>query len=88
MSVVSWVGGLWTLEELFRGNGVIRRTQKVIQGDDNGHVACVDESAHHAQYSVLCLITIFKKENYLVTVRKPILFKQSRMFEKNQQGLL
>ena len=30
--------GLWTLEELFRGNGVICRTQRVIQGDDNGHV--------------------------------------------------
>jgi len=27
--------GLWTLEELFRGNGVICRTQRVIQGDDN-----------------------------------------------------
>jgi len=24
-----------------RGNGVIRRTQKVIQGDDNGHVGNV-----------------------------------------------
>ena len=30
--------GLWTLEELFRGNGVTLRTQKVIQGGDNGHV--------------------------------------------------
>jgi hypothetical protein len=30
--------GLWTLEELFRGNCVICRTQRVIQGDDNGHV--------------------------------------------------
>ena len=30
--------GLWTLEELFRSNGVICRTQRVIQGDDNGHV--------------------------------------------------
>ena len=28
--------GLWTLEELFRGNGVTLRTQKVIQGGDNG----------------------------------------------------
>ena len=28
------VFGLWTLEELFRGNGVICRTQRVIQGDD------------------------------------------------------
>jgi hypothetical protein len=28
----------WTLEELFRGNGVTLRTQKVIQGGDNGHV--------------------------------------------------
>ena len=38
---VSWSTtffGLWTLEELFRGNGVICRTQRVIQGDDNGHV--------------------------------------------------
>jgi len=32
------VFGLWTLEELFRSNGVICRTQRVIQGDDNGHV--------------------------------------------------
>jgi len=30
--------GLWTLEELFHGNGVTLRTQKVIQGGDNGHV--------------------------------------------------
>ncbi len=29
---------LWTLEELFRGNCVICRTQRVIQGGDNGHV--------------------------------------------------
>jgi hypothetical protein len=28
----------WTLEELFSGNGVTLRTQKVIQGGDNGHV--------------------------------------------------
>jgi hypothetical protein len=31
-------GRFWTLEELFRGNGVTLRTQKVIQGGDNGHV--------------------------------------------------
>jgi hypothetical protein len=31
-------GGLWTLDVVFRGNGVICRTQRVIQEDDNGHV--------------------------------------------------
>jgi hypothetical protein len=31
-------GGLWLMAAFLRGNGVIHRTRKVIQGDDNGHV--------------------------------------------------